>query len=112
MEPIRLNKVARLIQKEVAAIFQQEANGMFQGKMITVTTARVSPDLSVAKIYISIFPYKENEKYLTYINYQTKLIRNQLGKKIRHQLRIIPELIFYRDDSIDYADRIDKLLKK
>lgn len=112
MEPIRQNKVARLIQKEIAEIFQHETNSLFPGKMVTVTAARVSPDLSIAKIYVSVFPYNKDEKYIDYINNQSKAIRNLLGKKIRHQLRIIPELVFYRDDSIDYASRIDELLKK
>ncbi len=112
MEPIRQNKVARLIQKEIASIFQHEANRLFRGKMITVTNARITPDLSIAKIYISIFPYKEDEKYIAYVNQQAKPLRNQLGKKIRHQVRIIPDLVFYRDDSIDYAERIEDLLKK
>ena len=79
--------------------------------MITVTQVRVSPDMSLAKVYVSIFPLKEDEDFLSYITQHTKIIRNGLSKKIRHQVRIIPELVFYRDDSIDYADRIDKLLR-
>lgn len=112
MESIRQNKVARLLQKEIAAIILQESNVLFPGKMITVTVVRVSPDLSVAKIYLSIFPYKQEEKYIEQVNQHSKNLRNSLAKKVKNQLRIVPELIFYRDDSIDYANRIDDLLNK
>ncbi|MBN1414117.1 MAG: 30S ribosome-binding factor RbfA [Bacteroidales bacterium] len=111
MDSLRQNKVSRLIQKELASFFQAESRNYFRGKMITVTQVRISPDLSLAKVYVSIFPLKEDEDFLAYITQHTKIIRNELGHKIRHQVRIIPELVFYRDDSIDYADHIEKLLK-
>lgn len=98
------------MQKEVADIFIREGNNLFKGKLITVTVVRISPDLSVARVYLSVFPYKQEEKYIEYINQQSKIIRSQLGSHVRHQLRIVPELVFFRDDSIDYADRIDNLL--
>ena len=112
MESIRQNKVARLLQKEVAEIILRETNNLFHGKLITVTVVRISPDMSVARVYLSIFPYKKEENYIEYINQQSKHIRNQLGMHVRHQLRIIPELVFFRDDSIDYAGRIDELLNQ
>lgn len=111
METIRQNKISRLLQKELAEIFQHEHNDLFNGKMISVTVVRVSADLSIARVYLSIFPLKNEEKYLEYINRQARFMRRQLGNKVRHQLRIIPELVFFLDDSIDYADRIDELLK-
>lgn len=111
MESIRQNKVARLLQKEIADILIKEGNNLFRGKLITVTMVRISPDMSIARVYLSIFPYKEEENYVEYINQQSKHFRNQLGISVRHQLRIIPELVFFRDDSIDYAGRIDELLK-
>ncbi|MBN2213720.1 MAG: 30S ribosome-binding factor RbfA [Bacteroidales bacterium] len=111
MATIRQNKIARLLQKEIAEIFQVEQHNLFRGKMITVTVVRVVADMSIARIYLSVFPYRKEERYLEYINQQAKFLRNQLGKKIRHQLRIIPELLFFHDDSIDYAGRIDELLK-
>jgi ribosome-binding factor A len=101
-----------LLQKEIAEIFQIEQYNLFKGKMITVTIVRVAADLSMARIYLSIFPYKKEENYLEYINEHAKFIRNQLGKKIRYQLRLVPELYFFHDDSIDYAGRIDELLKQ
>jgi ribosome-binding factor A len=112
MASIRQNKVNRLLQKDIAEIFQIEQHNLFKGKMITVTVVRVTADISMARIYLSIFPYKKEENYLEYINQHAKFIRNQLGKKIRYQLRIIPELYFFHDDSIDYAGRIDELLKQ
>jgi len=111
MDSLRQNKISRLIQKELASFFQTESRNHFQGKMITVTQVRISPDMSLAKVYISIFPLKENEDFLPYITQHTKIIRNGLAQKIRHPVRILPELVFYRDDSIDYADRIEKLLR-
>ncbi|HJX71076.1 MAG TPA: 30S ribosome-binding factor RbfA [Bacteroidales bacterium] len=112
MASIRQNKIARLLQKEIAEIFQMERQNLFKGKMITVTVVRVVADMSMARIYLSVFPYKKEEDYLEYINQHAKFMRNQLGKKVRHQLRIVPELYFFLDDSIDYAGRIDELLKQ
>ncbi len=101
-----------MLQKEIAEIFQYEHNNLFKGKMITVTVVRVTPDMSMARIYLSVYPFKKEENYMAYINQQAKYMRNQLGKKVRHQLRILPELFFFHDDSIDYAGRIDELLKQ
>lgn len=111
MESIRQNKIARLLQKELAEIFQKESRNLFNGKLITVTVVRVTPDLSLAKVYLSIFPFKENDDFTEIVNQSAKNIRNSLGKKIRHQLRIVPELVFYQDDSLDYIENINKLLK-
>ena len=111
MESIRQNKIARLLQKELAEIFQKESKSLFNGKLVTVTVVRVAPDLSLAKVYLSIYPLKENDIITAIINQRTKAIRNLLGKRIRHQLRVIPELSFYQDDSLDYIDNISKLLK-
>lgn len=110
MESTRQQKVSRLIQKELASIFQQQNHTLFEGAMITVTIVRISADLSVAKTYISIFPSEKVQHIFALVQTHQKKIRNQLAQKIRHQLKNIPELIFYIDDSIDYADRINKLL--
>ena len=82
------------------------------GKMITVTTVRVTPDLGLAKIYLSIFPSGESEKDLEKVSSATSSIRNDLGKLVRNQLRVVPELHFFLDDSLDYIDNIDSLLKE
>ncbi|GAB4133851.1 MAG: 30S ribosome-binding factor RbfA [Bacteroidia bacterium] len=112
METTRQQKFARLIQKEMAEIFQFDMKGKYGNIMITVTMVRVSPDLGVAKVYVSLFPVKEKDKMLDLIRSHSHEIRGHLGKRIGKQVRIIPELIFYIDDSLDYAERIEELLKK
>ena len=107
----RQNKISKLLQKELADIFQKESRTLFHGKMISVTVVRVSPDLSVAKIYLSVFPMQTDDLIFSEINDQTKKIRNLLAQRVRHQLRKIPELVFYHDDSLDYAENIENLLK-
>jgi len=111
MDSVRQNKVARLIQKELAVFFQAQSREYFPGHMITVTVVRVSPDLALAKAYLSIFPMKKDENILEQITHQAKHIRIVIGRNIRHQVRVIPELAFYIDDSIDYLEHIDRLLK-
>jgi ribosome-binding factor A len=112
MESTRQLKSARLIQKEMAEIFLAESRGLFGNVMITVTHVRISPDLGVAKIYVSLFPVKDKDKLLKSIREHTSELRGILGKKIRQQVRVIPELVFFLDDSIDYAEHISQLLKK
>ena len=111
MDSVRQNKIARLLQKELAEIFQKESKNLFNGKIITVTVVRITPDLNIARVYLSIFPLKESEDFDFIVNQNIKIIRNHLGKRIRHQLRNVPELVFYHDDSLDYIDNINKLLK-
>ncbi len=109
MDGKRLNKIGRLLQKELGDIFQKQTQGM-HGTLISVSTVRVSPDLSVAKAYLSIFPSEKGEELLKAIRSNTKAIRYELGQRVRSQLRIIPELSFFIDDSLDYIENIDKLL--
>jgi ribosome-binding factor A len=111
MDSVRQNKIARLLQKELATFFTAESRYLFPDKMITVTVVRVSPDLGLAKVYLSVFPHKPDEDVLAAVSQHNKRIRNVLGRSIRHQVRIIPELAFYIDDSMDYVERIDRLLK-
>ena len=112
MEGTRLTKVARQIQKDLGEIFQRQSKSLFQGRMITVTTVRVSPDLSVARVYISIFPTEKKEEVFELIKQSTKTIRHELAQRIRNQMRIVPELAFFIDDSLDYIENIDRLLKE
>ncbi len=112
MESTRQQKVGRLIQKELADIFQRESRNMFFGKMISITVVRVTPDLALAKAYISVFPSGDNKAVLKEVRINNSKIRGQLGRKVGKQLRIIPELEFYIDDSLDYIDNINKLLDK
>ncbi|HNS30541.1 MAG TPA: 30S ribosome-binding factor RbfA [Tenuifilaceae bacterium] len=112
MEGTRLTKVARQVQKDLGEIFQRQSQSLFQGRMITVTTVRVSPDLSVAKVYLSIFPTEKKEEVFELIKQNTKTIRHELAQRIRNQMRIVPELAFFIDDSLDYIENIDRLLKE
>ena len=112
MSSTRQNKVARLVQKDLADIFQHEGFLLAQGTLITVTEVKMSPDLGVAKIYLSMFPQKNRETHLKKIIENKRIIRVKLGVKLKHQLRIVPELIFYIDDTLERAARIDELLKK
>lgn len=111
MSTTRQNRISRLVQKELSDIFQKNAASLFQGKMVTVTVVKVSPDLSVAKVYLSVFPVNEKEKFIEYVNTVEGQVRYDLGKRVRHQLRIIPHLTFFIDDSLDYIDNIGNLLK-
>lgn len=108
---IRQEKIANVIKKELGIYFQQNAVNICKGAMVTVTTVRMSPDLSIAKTYISIFGGKNNEESFNHINENSKFIRHELSKILKNQLRKTPELHFYIDDSFDYAQKIDNLLK-
>lgn len=111
METTRQNKIGRLIQKELSDIFLVYARN-FQGVLISVSSVRVSPDLSVMHANLSVFPSEKGNDILENINANSSNIRYELGNKLRHQLRIIPALHFHIDDTLDYLDRIDELLKK
>jgi ribosome-binding factor A len=111
MESTRQKKVSRLIQKELADIFLKKGNEFAHGKLVSITRVRVSPDLSFAKVYISIFPATNQEDVLHSIQELSSKIRYELGQKVRSQLRIVPDIAFHIDDSLDYIDKIDKLLK-
>lgn len=110
MQDTRQNKIARLLQKELSQIFQEQTRSM-HGVMVSVTHVRISPDLSVCTAHLSIFPSERSEELLANINKNAAQVRYNLGQRVRHQLRIIPELRFYIDDSLDYIDHIDELLK-
>jgi ribosome-binding factor A len=110
METTRQQKIARLIQKELGQIFLIYAKKM-QGTLISVTHVRVSPDLGIANVQLSVFPSERAKEVLEKINLDKKAIRFELGNIVRHQLRLIPDLAFHIDDSLDYLENIDRLLK-
>ncbi len=112
MESVRQQKVNKLIQKELAEIFRAESRNLFGGAFITVTQARVSPDLGLAKVYLSIMATKDRQAIFKLVEEQKSAIRKRLGNLVGKQLRIVPELMFYIDDSLDYAMKIEELLKK
>lgn len=110
MQETRQNKIARLLQKELSIIFQSQTR-MMHGVMVSVTRCRVSPDLSICTAYLSVFPSEKADEIVNNITANEKTVRYELGTRVRHQLRIIPELRFFVDDSLDYIERIDELLK-
>ena len=111
MQETRQNKIARLLQKELSLIFQSQTR-MMRGVMVSVTRTKISPDLSICTAYLSIFPSERGEEIINNIKTNEKTIRYELGTRVRNQLRIIPELRFFIDDSLAYIEHIDELLKK
>lgn len=112
MESTRQQKVSRLIQKELSQVFIQEGSWLYGRIMVSITTVRISPDLSVAKIYLSIFGTTDKKKVLQSLDHHKPRIRFLLGQQLKNQLRIVPELIFYLDDSVDYAQKMEEVFKK
>jgi ribosome-binding factor A len=111
MDGTRLNKIGRLLQKELGDLFQKQTKAM-PGTLISVSAVRVTPDLGMAKVYLSIFPPEKAGELMDTIQYNSRTIRYDLGQRVRMQLRKIPELSFFLDDSLDYVEHIDELLKK
>lgn len=111
METTRQAKISRLLQKELSEIFRQQT-AKTHGVLVSVSAVRVSPDLSIAKVYLSIFPADKSQEIIENITASAKTLRYELAQKVRFQLRKCPELSFYIDDSLDYIENIDKLLKK
>ena len=108
----RQQKYAKLIQKELSDIFQRDQRGILDNAFVTIADVRINPDLSVAKVYISMLLAREKEKTLVKINRRKSEIRKALGDRIGKQVRIIPELIFYKDELEENATRMDDLIKK
>ena len=111
MDSLRQNKVNSLLQQEMAWVFQQEGHRLLPGGMITVTGVRVSPDLGLAKTYLSLFPVKDKNAVILRIRDDASHLRLLLGRRVGKQLRVVPELMFYVDDSLDRHEEIEKLLK-
>ncbi len=111
METTRQQKIERLIQKELSDMLQRQTQQV-PGVLVSVSRVRISPDLSVCRGYLSVFPSERGEEIVANINANVKTVRFELGKRVRHQLRIIPELKFFIDDSLDYIEHIDELLKQ
>ena len=105
-------KVSRELQKALAEMIRSKGMAAFGGALVTVSEVRVSPDLSVAKVFVSIFPSARQEAVMGILEENNKALRGELGHIVGRQLRIVPELIFYLDTTLDYAEHIDELLKK
>lgn len=112
MQSTRQNKISRLVQKELSDIFQKLGRDFLRGKLITVTKVRVTSDLALARGYLSIFPSEGKEEVLEQIRKIGGQIRGELGRRTGKQLRVIPDLEFFIDDSLDYIENIDRLLKE
>ena len=108
----RQNKISRLIQREMADIFLQQGKTKYHGKLVSVTIVRVTKDMSIARIYLSVYPSSFANEILSDIQLNVKSIRGDLGRRIGKIVRVIPDLEFYIDDSLDYFLHIDDLLHK
>ena len=104
-------KVARELQRYLAEILRSRGMAAFGGAMLTVSEVRISPDLSIAKVYVSVFPSDKQKEVMETLEQEKKSIRGELGRQVAKQLRIVPELDFYLDSSLDYAEHIEQLLK-
>ena len=112
MESTRQKKVSRQLLKDLSEILQLKGRDLIGTSLVSVTVVRISPDLSVARVYISVFGAEDKESLLTKMNQQSYAIRKKLGQRIRNQMRKVPELKFFLDDSVDYSQHIEDLLKK
>ena len=111
MDSLRQNKVNSLLQRELAQVLLHEGAALLPGGMITITGVRVSPDLGIARVYVSLFPVKDKQAALVHLREQAHHLRGKLGRAVGKQMRVIPELVFHLDDSLDRAEEIDRLLK-
>ena len=112
METTRQQKIAKQIQRDIAEIFQKEGAGIVRGRLVTVTAVRVSPDFGYAKIYVSIFPFERSGEVMQALEHNIRLVRGALGQRIRNQLKNVPEIQFFLDDSLEYIEHIDEALKR
>ncbi|MBN1111636.1 MAG: 30S ribosome-binding factor RbfA [Bacteroidales bacterium] len=111
MDSTRQHKISRLLQRDMAELVQLNSKSWFGGIMVTVSGVKITSDLSIAKIYVSIFPAKDKQQIIDILEQNGSYLRLELGKRIKNQLRIVPALRFYIDDSLDYVENIDKILK-
>ncbi|UKT63839.1 30S ribosome-binding factor RbfA [Pedobacter mucosus] len=112
MESKRQQKFAGVIQEELAQIFQREGGTFLPNTLVTITRVRMSPDLSVAKVYLSFFNTTNTALSINTVNAHNGEIRYKLGARIRHQARVVPELTFFVDDTNEYVERMDSLFEK
>lgn len=111
-ESTRQLKVASQLQRDMAEIIRQKGMAFFQGALVSVSGVKISPDLSVAKVYVSIFPSSKADAVMNILEENARALRGELGAKVAKQLRIVPEIAFFQDSSLDYVEHIEELLKK
>lgn len=112
METTRQPKIARQIQRDIADIFQKEGRDLLRGTLVTVTEVRVSPDFNYAKIYVSIFPFDKAPETMAVLDKQNRFIRCELGRRIKDQLKSVPEIQFFLDDSLEYIEHLEQAMKE
>ena len=113
MESQRQKKIASVLQKDLVEVLQGAAReGGMSGVIISVTQVKVTVDLSIAKVYLSIFPINKAKVLIDGITSNAPIIKNELAKRTKHQLRRMPELLFFLDDSLEYIDKIDQSIKQ
>lgn len=111
MDNTRQQKISRMIQKELSEMFLKQTK-LTKGLLVSVSGVRISSDLQIANVYLSVFPSDKAADTVKNVNDNVKNIRFDFGQRVRHQLRVIPDFRFFVDDSLDYAEHIDELLKK
>jgi len=111
MDSIRQQKISKLLQEDMSDLIQKDLSHLSMKSFVTVTMVRITPDLGIARIYISVFATDNKEAVVQNFNDNVSEVRYLIGKRLRHQLRHIPQLQFYIDDSLDYIEKIDKALK-
>ena len=112
METTRQQKIAKQIQRDMAEIFQKEGEGIVRGSLVTVTAVRVSPDFGYAKIYVSVFPFGRSAALMQELDRNNWFLRRALGQRIRNQLKTVPEIQFFLDDSLEYIEQIDRAMHR
>lgn len=112
MESTRQQKISKQIQRDLAEILQRDCAEIFRGLLLTVTAVRVSPDFGYAKIYVSVFPFDRNEEVLGLLSKHNWMIRKALGARVKNQLKVVPEIEFFLDDSLEYIENIDRAINR
>lgn len=110
-ETTRQKRIQKQLQQDLAEIFQLETRTSFKGVIVSVTKVKITSDLADSKVYLSIFPTKEKDVFMDFLNEEASRIKNLLAQRVRHQLRRIPNIQYIFDDSLDYINRIDDALK-
>ena len=111
-ETTRQLKVSGQIQRDMAEIIRQKGMAFFDDALVSVSGVKISPDLSVAKVYVSVFPSSKAEAAMRTLGENVRAMRGELGNRVARQLRIVPEIVFYLENSLDYVEHIEELLKK
>ncbi len=110
-ESKRAKKIGHQIQRDISSLFQKECSDLVRGSLVSVTVVRMSPDFELARVYLSIFPFDKHQEVLKNIQENSYRVRIDLAKKLRNQLRVMPEVAFFLDDSLEYAETINKLME-